>query len=133
MCPGRIRDCDGSRSSKGSTARRSAGAWLAQVLGFDDGGPEAVEDAGALPALVGAVDGAVVGEDVGQLVPAAAGEHLVDDRVEGAARVDAPPTAGPHGRVVLVDDRLQALPELVADPVAVHRGVRGRAAAAAHL
>src|SRR5207302_9307615 len=58
-------------------------------------GPDAGEHAAAAPALEPAVDGAVVAETLGQVVPLAAGAQAEEDAVQ-----DAPPVgAGAAGRL----------------------------------
>src|SRR5262249_474930 len=89
---------------------------LAQFLALGgQGGPDAFHHAVAAPALEPAVDGGVVAELPGQVVPLAAAPQTVDDAVEHSPPV--PGRAAALGAVspVLLEDGLDAGPEVVAD------------------
>src|SRR5262245_44126794 len=79
------------------------------------GGPDLRHHAAAAPALEPAVDGAVVAELLGQVVPLAAGAEAVDDAVE-----DPPPVLGRlaalgAGLPIGAEDRFDTPPEVVGD------------------
>src|SRR5579871_203598 len=75
-------------------------------------GPEKVEETDALPTLHSPMNGAVVAELFGQLIPLAARSHSVDDAIEGFASIDAF-AARPSRRIMLLQERLQNAPEVV--------------------
>jgi hypothetical protein len=80
----------------------------------DQGRPDLLHHAVAAPALEPAVDGAVVAELLGELVPLAAAAQAEEDAVQGAPPVGALAPGG-LGRGVLQEDGLDALPEVVGD------------------
>ena len=89
-----------------------------QLVAFlDQDGPDLLEDPVLAPALEPAVDRAVIAEVLGELVPLAAGAEAKDDPVDRRPPVDpgATPIAFGSRWCVLQEDRLDALPEGIAD------------------
>jgi hypothetical protein len=87
------------------------------VTFLDQHGPDLLEDAVLTPPLEPAVDRAIVAEVLGELVPLAAGAEAEDDPVDRRPPVDAFAAAAALGwrGCVLQEDRLDALPERVAE------------------
>jgi hypothetical protein len=81
---------------------------------LDQYGPNSFEDVLGNPALRRAVNGTVVPKSPRKLIPLTAGTHMVNDAVECLA-LAGPRPPGWRGRIELVEDVLNELPEFVID------------------
>ena len=113
-------DSDRHGPPKTRLAHRAIGALPSPVDSaqffavLDQRGPDSFQDALVDPPLEGAMNGRIVAELPGQVVPLAAAAHLIDDAVERRPRVD---TRAPRltGWIPLVQNGLNDTPQFVAD------------------
>src|SRR5215475_11406234 len=77
-------------------------------------GPDLSKDAALAPALEPAVDGAVIAELLGKLVPLAAAAHTKEDAVERPPPVRAF-AAGGLGWSIVQEDGFNTLPQFIGD------------------